>query len=137
VFTARTLLDGVRSGIGRQANETADTIVQQVAKLRIEHESGSVFHATLERPPTVQKIQRGTRLVLKELLRGLVLDRSTSLSRNHAVDFLHRYQSAGGRATAPKESVGMRREVAIDRSGCWAPTCAPAIRGESADLSLT
>src|SRR5712691_10999125 len=34
VFTARTLLDGVRSGIGRQANELADTIVQQVGKLR-------------------------------------------------------------------------------------------------------
>ena len=89
VFTARTLLDGVRSGIGRQANELADTIVQQVAKLRTEHESDSTFQATLKKPPTFQKIQRGTRLVLKELLRGLVLDRSTSLSRNHAVDFLH------------------------------------------------
>src|SRR5207237_8766492 len=47
------------------------------------------FQATLKKPPTFQKIQRGTRLVLKELLRGLVLDRSTSLSRNHAVNFLH------------------------------------------------
>jgi hypothetical protein len=89
VFTARTLLDGVRSGIGRQANELADTIVQQIAKLRIEHESDPAFQATLKKPPTFQKIQRGTRLVRKELLRGLVLDRSTSLSRNHAVDFLH------------------------------------------------
>jgi hypothetical protein len=89
VFTARTLLDGVRSGLGRQANELADTIVQQVAKLRIEHKSDSTFQATLKKPPTFQKIQRGTRLVLKELLRGLVLDRSTTLSRNHAVDFLH------------------------------------------------
>jgi hypothetical protein len=89
VFTARTLFDGVRSGIGRQANELADTIVQQVDKLRIEHESDSAFQATLKRPATFQKIQRGTRLVLKELLRGLVLDRSTSLSRNHALDLLH------------------------------------------------
>ena len=89
VFTARMLFDGVRSGIGRQANELADTIVQQVAKLRIEHESDAAFQTTLKRPPTFQKMQKGTRLILKELLRGLVLDRSTNLSRNHAVDFLH------------------------------------------------
>lgn len=89
VFTARALFDGVRSGIGRQADELADTIVQQVTKLRIEHESDSAFQATLKRPATLQRIQRGTRLVLRELLRGLVLDRSTSLSRNHALDFLH------------------------------------------------
>src|SRR5262245_66004270 len=73
----------------RQANELADAIVQQVSKLRIEHESDSAFQAALKRPPTFQRMQRGTRLILKELLRGLVLDRSTNLSRNHAVDFLH------------------------------------------------
>jgi hypothetical protein len=89
VFTARMLFDGVRSGVGRQANELADTFVQQVAKLRIEHESDAAFQATLKRPPTFQKMQRGTRVILKELLRGLVLDRSTNLSRNHALDFLH------------------------------------------------
>src|SRR5262249_23522533 len=89
VFTARMLFDGVRSGIGRQANELADTIVQQVAKLRIEQESDAAFQATLKRPPNFHKMQRATRLILKELLRGLVLDRSTSLSRNHALDFLH------------------------------------------------
>lgn len=89
VLTARTLLDGVRNGIGRQANELADAFVQQVAKLRSEFEADSGFQATLSRPPAIQTIQRGTRLVLKELLRGLILDRSTQLSRNHAMDFLH------------------------------------------------
>jgi hypothetical protein len=89
VFTARSLLDGVRSGMGREANDLADTFVQQVAKLRSELEADSLFQATLRRPPIIQTIQRGTRLVLKELLRALILDRSTNLSRNHAMDFLH------------------------------------------------
>jgi len=47
------------------------------------------FRRLLEDRPLSRQFKGEHRLVLKELLRGLILDRSTQLSRNHAMDFLH------------------------------------------------
>ena len=88
-FTARGLFEGVRNGLGQQADAMADTFVSRVLALRSERQTDSAFKSTLRQPPGGLQIQRGTRVVLRELLRAVIVDRQTVLDRNYAMDFFH------------------------------------------------
>lgn len=43
----------------------------------------------VRRPARAAQIQRGTRDILRELLRSLMVDKQTRITRNHAIDFYH------------------------------------------------
>jgi hypothetical protein len=43
----------------------------------------------VQRLPAGRQIQRGTRFVLRELVRSFLIDQRLTLTRNHAIDLLH------------------------------------------------
>jgi len=88
-FTAHSLFAGVRNGLGRRADELADTFVSRVMGLRDELQTDSAFRSTLRRPAKGPQIQRGTRIVLRELVRALIVDQQTTIDHNDAMDFFH------------------------------------------------
>ena len=67
----------------------ADTIVGRVGALRVDVENDPDFRKTVQRLPAGTLIQRGTRFVLRELVRSLLIDQRMKMTRNHAIDLLH------------------------------------------------
>jgi hypothetical protein len=67
----------------------ADTVVDRVYALRNEVENDPELRKLVQRLPAGVQIQRGTRFVLRELVRSLLIDQQLKVTRNHAVDLLH------------------------------------------------
>jgi hypothetical protein len=67
----------------------ADSVVDRVNYLRAGLDSEPEFRSAVRRLPCGPSIQRGTRFVLREMVRALLLDRGTKMTRNQAIDFLH------------------------------------------------
>jgi hypothetical protein len=67
----------------------ADDFVGRVVALRDQLDTDAKFQAAIRAAPRGIPIQRGTRYILRELLRTLLIDRNTAMSRNHAVDLFH------------------------------------------------
>jgi hypothetical protein len=89
-FTARDLFkimqnDQPVSGF----NKLADTFVGRVEALRNELDTNPEFQSAVNRLPTGPQIQRGTRYVLRELIRPFLVDKKIRITRNHGIDFMH------------------------------------------------
>lgn len=89
-FTAKNLFTiPQESGLHDQMDVLADTVVDRVEVLRSEFLGDAEFEALVRRLPEGPPIQHGTRYVLRELVRPILLDQSLKFSRNHAIDLVH------------------------------------------------
>ena len=90
LFTAHDLFSVMQSQeAAERTAKMADVFVSQLAKMRDEVQTDPTLRATLRRPATTAPIQRGTRFILRELVRALMLDKGTKITRNDALDFFH------------------------------------------------
>jgi hypothetical protein len=89
-FTARDLFTAVHnSRLAERLDSLADTVVDRVKTLRDTLDTDEAFQSIIRRPPSGPQIQRGTRFVLRELVRSLLVDKRTKITRNNAIDLLH------------------------------------------------
>lgn len=89
-FTARGMFVAPHeSTLSGRFDSLADTIISRTEALRAEMDTDSDFRSLIRRLPSGQKLQHGTRNVLRELARTFLIDRGLRLSRNNAVDLLH------------------------------------------------
>lgn len=89
-FTARDLLAAVQSeALAKRINGMADTFISRVATMRDEAQADPIFQSALRRSAKAEPIQRGTRFILRELVRALILDKGKKITRNDAFDFFH------------------------------------------------
>jgi hypothetical protein len=90
LFTARDLFRVVQSsGLAERFDHLADTVVGRVEALRDELDTNPEFQSAVRRLPSGPQIQRGTRFILRELVRTLLVDKGTKLTRNQAIDLIH------------------------------------------------
>ena len=89
-FTAHDLFQVVQaSQLANSFDDLADTVVRRVAALRDELDTNPGFQSAVRRLPCGPRIQRGTRFLLREMLRTLLVDKGTRITRNHAIDLMH------------------------------------------------
>lgn len=89
-FTAHDLLAAVQSeALAERGNRMADTFISRVTTMRDVAQADPVFESALRRPAKAEPIQRGTRFILRELVRALILDKGKKITRNDALDFFH------------------------------------------------
>lgn len=67
----------------------ANTVVSRISSLRDEHGTNPDFRSAVARLPRLQKVQKATRFLVPELVRTLLIDRGTKITRNHAIDLMH------------------------------------------------
>lgn len=90
LFTARDLFKAVQDNLPAQTVDAlADTIIERVQAMRDRLNSDEGFQAAVKRLPYGKQIQRGTRYVLRELVRTFLVDKQIKLTRNQAIDLLH------------------------------------------------
>jgi hypothetical protein len=90
LLTARELFQVVQgSELIQGLDGLADTVLDRVSALRDELLADPDFRKLVQRLPAGIQIQRGTRFVLRELVRSLLIDQRLKLTRNHAMDLLH------------------------------------------------
>lgn len=86
-FTARGLVTAVHgTKLDSYFDQLVDTVVARVEALRCAMESDSDFSRTVRQPP---RGTHQTKLIVQELIRGFLIDRSIPVTRNHAIDFMH------------------------------------------------
>ncbi len=89
-FTARNLFRAVtQSEFAGEFDALANTIVERSNALRDSMVNDATFEKRVKRLPSGPEIQHGTRYLLRELARSFLVDRTLSLTRNHAIDLLH------------------------------------------------
>jgi hypothetical protein len=75
--------------LARRADGLADTFIAQITQLRGQFETTPALQAAVRSVPQGSQIQRGTRLILRELVRPLVADQCRRVSRQDALDLFH------------------------------------------------
>ncbi len=89
-FTARDLFSVVQSsGLAGKFDHLADTFIGRIEALRDKLGIDPEFQSAVRRLPSGPQIQRGTRFILRELVRTLLVDKGTKLTRNQAIDLFH------------------------------------------------
>jgi hypothetical protein len=66
-----------------------DKVAGRISSLRDEHGTNPAFRSAVARLPALQKVQKATRFLLPELVRTLLIDGRTKVTRNHAIDLMH------------------------------------------------
>jgi hypothetical protein len=67
----------------------ADSIVNHISSLQVAYAINPAFQLGVERTPEDKQIQRGTRFIAEELLRGFLVDQKINVDRHHAIDICH------------------------------------------------
>ena len=89
-FTAKNLFTiAQESGLSARFEALADTVVERAEALRSVFLADRAFEARVKRLPAGPAIQHGTRYVLRELVRPMLLDQAAKVTRNHAIDLIH------------------------------------------------
>lgn len=89
-FTAQDLFRVVQTNqLIPRFDRLADTIVGRIEVLRDELDTNPVFRFAVKRLPSGPQIQRGTRFILRELIRTFLVDKGIRITRNHAIDLMH------------------------------------------------
>lgn len=89
-FTARNLFTiAQESNLSARLEALADTAVERIGALRDTFLADRSFRSQVKRLPSGPAIQHGTRYILRELVRPMLLDQATNIGRNHAIDLLH------------------------------------------------
>lgn len=90
VLTAHDLFTVIRGEEAAERTERiADVFLNQIAQMRDEAATDRALQATLRRHAMTTPIQRGTRFILRELVRAILLDGARQTVRNDAFDFFH------------------------------------------------
>jgi hypothetical protein len=90
LFTAHDLFRVVQdSGLDKRFDHLADTVVDRIETLRKEMDTNPKFRAKINRMALGPQIQRGTRFILYEIARTLIIDKGTKMTRNQGIDLLH------------------------------------------------
>ncbi len=78
------------SGARAESRERMKAVfVERVSILREEYLEDGAFRALVDRTLRGQGAPRGTAIVLREVVAGLMRDKSTSITPNDALDFFH------------------------------------------------
>lgn len=89
-FTAEGLFSAIAQSKRHEALDAlAATIVERLLSMRTEYNSSAGLRKAVLRLPGGPSIQRGTRLLLRELSRTFLLDSQLRITSNHAIDLLH------------------------------------------------
>ncbi len=67
----------------------ADTAINRIEAMREEVSTDPSFESIVRRLPSGPAIEAGTRYVIRELLRTMLLNKEMKITRNHAIDLLH------------------------------------------------
>jgi hypothetical protein len=90
LLTAHDLFSIVQtSQLARRLDDLADSIVSRIEALRHKLDTSPEFQLAVKRPPSGRQIQRGTRFILRELVRTLLTNKGIRMTRNQAIDLLH------------------------------------------------
>ncbi len=89
-FTASDMLSALwNDRLVSSYDSMADAIVNGIETVRDERNKKPEIKILLDRLPSGPLIQRGTRYILRELVRTLLIDSKIKVNRNHAVDLMH------------------------------------------------
>jgi hypothetical protein len=89
-FAARNFISTVQKPeIADRMSHLGDVFVERIENMRQEVTSNEKLARKLLRPARVTPIQSGTRDILREIGRALLLDKRTRITRNHGIDFYH------------------------------------------------
>ena len=90
LFTANDLFRSVQTKeLDGDLNDFADKVVERIEAFRANHKNDAEFQSAVQRPPSGPSVQRGTRFLLRELVRTLLIDKRVKINRNHAIDLIH------------------------------------------------
>ena len=90
LFTTQSLFQVMQQPkLADRLDSLATTVVSRLEVLRQDFINDDNFRSAVNRRPGGPQIQRGTRFLLRELVRALLIDKETKITRNHAIDFLH------------------------------------------------
>jgi hypothetical protein len=67
----------------------ADKAIERIGAMREELATDRSFEAAVRGLPSGRPMEVGTRYVLRELLRGMLLNNKMKITRNHAIDLFH------------------------------------------------
>ncbi len=89
-FTAHDLFQSAQAdGLDKKLDDFANTVVDRVESMRDEFDTNPGFQSAIRRSPSGPEIQRGTRYILREMVRTLLVDQGMKITRNHAIDLIH------------------------------------------------
>jgi len=89
-FTARELFTAFqKSDLIVDFNSLADVVVEEINTNRKSISNNIDLAKRIRKVSSGSNIQRGTRYIFRELARSILLDQSTIITRNHAIDLLH------------------------------------------------
>ncbi len=84
-FTAHALFKVIQSKVSTRFDSLADTGIDRIEALRTQYAGTSA----IKRLPSGPPIQRGTRFIFRELVRALIVDKGTRITRNQVIDLFH------------------------------------------------
>lgn len=67
----------------------ADVLVDRIEAMREEVATDESFESIVRRLPQGPQIQAGTRYIIRELLRTMLLNQAMRITKNHSIDLLH------------------------------------------------
>jgi hypothetical protein len=89
-FTASDLFAVMQNPkLARRLEDLADTVLGRISSLRDEHDTNPLFRSAVDRLPVGGNVQKATRFLFTELVRTLLIDKGTKLTRNHSIDLIH------------------------------------------------
>lgn len=89
-LSARGLFHGLSDpGVDQRSTALADTFIRSVEQLRLGDAIDPTFARVVRADPKGSPLQAGTRFILRELIRPLVVDKHKQTTRNDAMDFFH------------------------------------------------
>jgi hypothetical protein len=75
--------------LARRLDSLADTLIDRIGLMREQTRTDKSFDAVVRGLPVGPNIQRGTRHILPELIRTMLITEQMSVTRNHVIDLLH------------------------------------------------
>ena len=88
-FTAHDLFKVIQGQVSTRFDGLADTGVDRIEALREQYAADPKFQSAIKRLPSGPPIQRGTRFILREFVRALIVDKGTKVTRNQVIDLFH------------------------------------------------
>jgi hypothetical protein len=89
-FTASGLFSSVQStSSSSKLGSLSSTITDRLQVMRAEYQRSAALRRSVLRLPSGPVIQRGTRVLLRELSRTFLIDANLQITANHAIDLVH------------------------------------------------
>jgi hypothetical protein len=89
LFTAHDLFKVVQGQVSARFDDLANTGVDRIEVFREKYATNPEFQLKAKRLPFGPSIQRGTRFILREFVRALIVDKGIKITRNQVIDLFH------------------------------------------------